>query len=49
MTEIHVAEITDPITGEKTTLTADTESELEQLITAELESAYPLPDQTATE
>ena len=37
----HVADITDPVTGETTTLTAATESELDQLVDEHLEQHYP--------
>lgn len=41
MTNRHVADITDPVTGETTTLTAATESELDQLVDEHLEQHYP--------
>ncbi len=43
MTTRHVADITDPVTGETTTLTAPTESELDQLVDEHLEQHYPTP------
>ena len=39
----HIAEITDPVTGDIATVTADSEAELEQLITSRLEESYPTP------
>ncbi len=39
----HVAEVTDPVTGEQTQLMADTEGALEQLLDDHLAQAYPLP------
>ena len=41
MTTRHVADITDPVTGETTTLTAATEGELDQLVDEHLEQHYP--------
>ena len=37
----HLAEITDPVTGETTTLSAATDRQLEQLVDAHLEGHYP--------
>ena len=43
MTTRHVADITDPVTGETSTLSAGSEQELEQLVAAHLEQHYPTP------
>ena len=43
MTTRHTAEITDPLTGSITTLTAPTAAELDQLVDAHLEQHYPTP------
>lgn len=43
MTTRHTAEITDPLTGGITTLTATTAAELDQLVDAHLEQHYPIP------
>jgi|APEBP8051072661_1049379.scaffolds.fasta_scaffold03767_3 hypothetical protein len=43
MTTRHVADITDPVTGETATLSAATESELDQLVDEHLEQHYPTP------
>lgn len=43
MTTRHTAEITDPLTGDTTTLTAPTAAELDQLVDAHLEQHYPTP------
>lgn len=40
MTTRHVADITDPVTGETTTLTAATEGELDRLVDEHLEQHY---------
>jgi len=40
MTTRHVADITDPVTGETTTLTAATERELDQLVDEHLDQHY---------
>lgn len=42
-TTSHVAEVTDPITGDTTTLTANTADELDQLVDAHLAQAFPAP------
>lgn len=39
---IHIAEITDPTTGEQVTLTAGTAEELDQLVEKALRDSYPL-------
>lgn len=39
----HIAEITDPVTGEQTTLTAHSAAELEQLVDEHLAHMYPQP------
>jgi hypothetical protein len=39
----HVADITDPVTGETTTVTADSAAELDRLIAEFLDRAYPDP------
>lgn len=39
----HVAEITDPVTGQTTTLTAPTSAELERLVQEHLDHTYPHP------
>ena len=41
MTTRHTAEITDPLTGGITTLTAPTAAELDQLVDEHLEQHYP--------
>lgn len=43
MTTRHVADITDPVSGDTTTLAAATESELDQLVDEHLEQHYPDP------
>ena len=45
----HIAEVTDPITGETTTLSASSALELEQLITDHLEVDYPSSENTAAD
>lgn len=46
MTTRHVADITDPVTGETSTLSAGSEQELDQLVAAHLEQHYPTrPDE----
>lgn len=47
-TTTHSAEITDPVTGQTTTLTAATAAELEQLIDAHLAQQYPDPGDAST-
>lgn len=39
----HSAEVTDPVTQEMTTLTADTAEQLEQLVDEHLASRFPEP------
>jgi hypothetical protein len=41
MTTQHIAEVTDPITGDTTILTAATAPELDQLVEDHLEQHYP--------
>ena len=41
MTIRHIAEVTDPITGDTTILTASTNPELDQLVEDHLEQHYP--------
>lgn len=41
---VHTAELTDPLTGEKTTLRAATEAELDEQVSAHLARAYPGSD-----
>jgi len=54
MTTRHIADITDPITGDQIHLEAATQDELEYLLEEHLATAYPLPttapddDQAAT-
>lgn len=42
-TTTYQADVTDPITGETTTLSAATQAELEQLIDEHLATGYPDP------
>lgn len=39
----HTADVTDPLTGENTHLTAPTANKLEELIDEHLAQAYPFP------
>lgn len=43
----HIAEVTDPITGETTTLSAGSLLDLERLITEHLEVDYPASEPAA--
>jgi hypothetical protein len=39
----YTADVQDPVTGETTTLTADTEEALDQLVEAHVAGDYPEP------
>ena len=42
-TTTYLADVTDPVTGETTTLSAATQAELEQLVYEHLATGYPDP------
>lgn len=42
-TTLHTAEITDPVTGHRTTLTAASAQQLDELVEDHLRTTYPDP------
>lgn len=44
---LHMAEITDPVTGDRTTLTAATAEQLDALIDDHVRTNYPDPEDPA--
>lgn len=44
MPTTHTAEVTDPLTGETTTITANSSEELDALVEAHLGQQYPDPE-----